>query len=87
MISSHLVNTPDGVELQIQAQSVRKVEYYLFVPDPHHTNLIFDVSVPFDLMKDKAELKKKIDDCVQFQDHKYYAVVTFEAACIEKTGS
>ncbi len=34
------MNTPDGVELQIQAQSVRKVEYYLFVPDPHHTNLI-----------------------------------------------
>ena len=49
--------------------------------------MIFDVSVPFDLMKDKAELKKKIDDCVQFQDHKYYAVVTFEAACIEKPGS
>lgn len=75
------------------SEELKKIDRRLSLHDfrmvrgPHHTNLIFDVSVPFDLMKDKAELKKKIDDCVQFQDHKYYAVVTFEAACIEKTGS
>lgn len=75
------------------SEELKKIDRRLSLHDfrmvrgPHHTNLIFDVSVPFDLMKDKAELKKKIDDCVQFQDHKYYAVVTFEAACIEKPGS
>ena len=45
-----------------------------------HTNLIFDLVVPFDLTGKTDELKRQINDAVQFGDKKYYAVVSFDLA-------
>ena len=53
---------------------------FRMVRGPQHTNLIFDLAVPFDLSGKTAELKRRIDECVQFEDHKYYTVMTFDPA-------
>lgn len=53
---------------------------FRMVRGPQHTNLIFDLAVPFDLSGKTAELKHRIDECVQFEDHKYYTVITFDPA-------
>ena len=43
-----------------------------------HTNLIFDLVVPFDLAGQTKELERKIDEKIQFGDKRYYAVITFD---------
>lgn len=53
---------------------------FRMVRGPQHTNLIFDLAVPFDLSGKTADLKRRIDECVQFEDHKYYTVITFDPA-------
>ena len=53
---------------------------FRMVRGPQHTNLIFDLAVPFDLSGKTSELKRRIDECVQFEDHKYYTVITFDPA-------
>lgn len=53
---------------------------FRMVRGPQHTNLIFDLAVPFDLSGKTTELKRRIDECVQFEDHKYYTVITFDPA-------
>ena len=51
---------------------------FRMVRGPHHTNLIFDLAVPFD-MKDRCEeLKQSIDQKVQFDGKRYYTVITFD---------
>lgn len=51
---------------------------FRMVRGPGHTNLIFDLAVPFALADQKAELKQRIDRRVQFEDQKYYTVITFD---------
>lgn len=51
---------------------------FRMVRGPSHTNLIFDLAIPYDADGDRAEILKKIDECVQFEDSKYHAVVTFD---------
>ena len=58
---------------------------FRMVRGPQHTNLIFDLAVPFDLSGKTAELKRRIDECVQFEDHKYYTVITFDPAMQPET--
>ena len=53
---------------------------FRMVRGPEHTNLIFDLVLPFDLKDKKKELKALIDEKVQFQDSKYYTVITFDDA-------
>lgn len=51
---------------------------FRMVRGPEHTNLIFDLVIPFDLKEKKKELKALIDEKVQFRDSKYYTVITFD---------
>ncbi len=44
-----------------------------------HTNLIFDLVMPFQYKGREGEFKTKIDERVQFEDKKYYTVITFES--------
>lgn len=49
------------------------------VPGPTHTNLIFDVVVPFDLALTFNEIRKYIDDSLKsWEDGVYYTVVNFD---------
>ena len=48
------------------------------VRGPGHTNLIFDLVIPFEMQNRKKELTRLINDRIQFEDKKYYAVITFD---------
>ena len=64
----------------VQIDPRLSIHDFRMVRGPQHTNLIFDLAVPFDLSEKTAELKRRIDECVQFEDHKYYTVITFDPA-------
>lgn len=51
---------------------------FRMVRGPQHTNLIFDLVVPFRMAGCKKELKQAIDQRVQFEDSRYYTVITFD---------
>ena len=57
---------------------------FRMVRGPQHTNLIFDLAVPYSMSDKTAELKRRIDECVQFEDSKYYTVITFDHAMDSK---
>ena len=57
---------------------------FRMVRGPQHTNLIFDLAVPYSMSDKMAELKRRIDECVQFEDSKYYTVITFDHAMDSK---
>lgn len=65
-------------------QEVKTIDERLSIHDfrmvrgPEHTNLIFDLVIPFDLKDKKKELKALIDEKVQFRGSKYYTVITFD---------
>ena len=51
---------------------------FRMVRGPEHTNLIFDLAMPFELRGQEAQLKAKIDETVQFEETRYYTVITFD---------
>ena len=57
---------------------------FRMVRGAQHTNLIFDLAVPYSMSDKTAELKRRIDECVQFEDSKYYTVITFDHAMDSK---
>ena len=66
-------------------QEIAKIESTLTLHDfrmvrgVKHTNLIFDLVVPFSLKGREREFKQQIDRRVQFENKKYYTVITFES--------
>ena len=53
---------------------------FRMVRGPGHTNLIFDLVIPYSMEDRKKELKERIDERVQFEDKRYYTVITFDEA-------
>lgn len=53
---------------------------FRMVRGPRHTNLIFDLAVPYAMMEKKGELKQRIDKRLMQEKGKYYTVITFDAA-------
>lgn len=53
---------------------------FRMVRGPGHTNLIFDLVIPFSMANKTSELKHRIDTRVQFENKKYYTVITFDEA-------
>lgn len=51
---------------------------FRMVRGPMHTNLIFDLVIPFSMANQTAELKRRIDERVQFESKRYYTVITFD---------
>ena len=51
---------------------------FRMVRGPGHTNLIFDLVIPYSMEDRKAELKARSDERLQRQDRKYYTVITFD---------
>lgn len=51
---------------------------FRMVRGPGHTNLIFDLVIPYSMEDRKGELKARIDERLQLQDRKYYTVITFD---------
>lgn len=57
---------------------------FRMVRGPQHTNLIFDLAIPFSLVGKEGELKRHIEERVQFEDAKYYTVITFDEGTAEQ---
>lgn len=51
---------------------------FRMVRGPGHTNLIFDLAIPFEADKKRQEISRKINERVQTEGHRYYAVITFD---------
>lgn len=67
------------VEREIKEIDQRlSIHDFRMVRGPGHTNLIFDLVMPFDMEERKQELKKRIDERVQFEGKQYYTVITFD---------
>lgn len=47
-----------------------------------HTNLIFDVVVPFRLQDKKKEIRQAIDESLQNEPMKYYTVITYDFSAL-----
>ena len=48
------------------------------VSGPTHTNLIFDVVVPFECKLSFDDIRKQINDQLSSQKKKWYTVITFD---------
>ena len=53
---------------------------FRFVEGPTHTNLIFDVAVPYEVKKTSSEIRQEIEKRVEEMEGHYYAVVTVDRA-------
>lgn len=51
---------------------------FRMVSGESHTNLIFDVVVPYELKLSNDELKQRIDSLIQQKYPNYYTVITFD---------
>ena len=69
---------------QLVSREVTSIDSRLSIHDfrmvrgPKHTNLIFDLVIPYEMDGEKEKLKAIIDQRVQFEDSKYYTVITFD---------
>ena len=54
------------------------VHDFRMVRGPGHTNLIFDMRIPFGMEKKESEIKAAIDEAVSKEPSKYYTVITFD---------
>lgn len=69
------------VEKEIKAiDPALSMHDFRMVRGPGHTNLIFDLVIPYSMQKQEAELKRRIDERVQFENKRYYTVITFDEA-------
>ena len=74
-----LVRMRDLVQQEVGTIDPRlSIHDFRMVCGPGHTNLIFDLVVPFDLQSRKADLKAQIDARVQFENDTYYTVINFD---------
>lgn len=53
---------------------------FRMVRGPGHTNLIFDLVLPYEMTAQKKELSQQINQRIQSEDTRYYAVITFDAS-------
>lgn len=51
---------------------------FRMVSGPHHTNLIFDVVIPFSVKLDSKTVVNTINDNIHKKNEKYYAVITID---------
>lgn len=51
---------------------------FRMVRGPGHTNLIFDMTVPYELEGKENEIKRQLDEVIAKEPVKYYTVITFE---------
>lgn len=55
-----------------------RVHDFRFVEGATHTNLIFDVAVPFEIKQTDAELSRAITDAIRKIEPNYFTVITFD---------
>lgn len=69
------------VQQRIQALDPRlSIHDFRMVRGTSHTNLIFDMIIPYEMESRKAELKRQIDEAVWQESDRYFTVITFDEA-------
>lgn len=58
--------------------NVLKIHDFRTVTGETHTNLIFDIVIPFGFKHTDSEIKQMIDEQLSKEDTKYYTVITFD---------
>lgn len=72
-LKAKTINVLHGISPELSLHDFR------VVPGPTHTNLIFDVVIPFDLKLKEDEITEKLNSAVsEWDDAKYYVVVSFD---------
>ena len=81
------INTDDALTTELReetAELVREIDPritvhdFRVVPGVTHTNLIFDVAVPFELKMTVPEIKEAVSEKIREKHENYYAVVTVD---------
>jgi hypothetical protein len=82
----------DNVEIkkmkQIVSDGVKNIDEKLSIHDfrmvsgPTHTNLIFDVVVPFEIKLSQNQIKEQVEDMVSKLDGNYFAVIKVEQSYV-----
>ncbi len=69
------------VQQRIQTLDPRlSIHDFRMVRGTSHTNLIFDMIIPYEMEGRKAELKRQIDEVVRQESDRYFTVITFDEA-------
>lgn len=69
------------VQQRIQTLDPRlSIHDFRMVRGTSHTNLIFDMIIPYEMEDRKAELKGQIDEIVRQESDRYFTVITFDEA-------
>ena len=69
------------VQQRIQALDPRlSIHDFRMVRGASHTNLIFDMIIPYEMESRKAELKRQVDEAVRQESNRYFTVITFDEA-------
>ena len=67
-----VLNAVDSID------NVLKIHDFRTVTGETHTNLIFDIVIPFGFKHTDSEIKQMIDEQLSKEDTKYYTVITFD---------
>ena len=80
IVDDERVNTLRGrLDSFVKALDGRfSIHDFRMVRGPRHTNLIFDLVIPFEMSGQTKELKQRIDQRVQFEGKQYFTVITFD---------
>ncbi len=74
----------DFVEKRIKNVMGRlSIHDFRVVAGPKHTNLIFDIVVPYDYTATDEQIKKQVQSLVEEEETKFYTVVTVDRAFVE----
>lgn len=65
-------------EIISEISSELSIHDFRMVSGPTHTNLIFDVVLPYDCGLTENDVKQAIDEALAKKEEKYYAVITFD---------
>ena len=61
-----------------EIDSSLSIHDFRVVSGPHHTNLIFDLVIPFAVKTDSAVIIGQINSALEKQEKNYYAVITVD---------
>ena len=65
-------------EIITEIDSTLSIHDFRVVSGPHHTNLIFDLVIPFAVKTDSAVIIGQINSALEKQEKNYYAVITID---------
>ena len=83
MDQEKIEETKEKVEtlIHILDESI-SIHDFRMVKGPTHTNVLFDIVIPFDMKKSEEELRENIQTIVKSIDKNYYSVVNIDKSYV-----